>query len=105
MTVYLRYGWTGRYDDCEAPNYTQDEYEEARLLYESIINKVVNIHLRGSLRECRWVLNSSNFGFYEALDLIRDRWEYSGLLTVEPEGKKDKSLFNSFVKAMQSLRT
>jgi len=73
--------------------------------FESIINKVVNIHLRGSLRECRWVLNSSNFGFYEALDLIRDRWEYSGLLTVEPEGKRDKSLFNSFVKAMRSLRT
>jgi sugar phosphate isomerase/epimerase len=74
-------------------------------LFESIINKVVNVHLRGSLRECRWVLNSSNFGFYEALTLIRDRWEYSGLLTVEPEGKRDKSLFSSFVKAMRSLRT
>ncbi|MDH5266185.1 MAG: hypothetical protein OEW62_00750 [Candidatus Bathyarchaeota archaeon] len=39
MTVYLRYGWTGRYDDCEAPSYTQDEYEEARLLYEQIMAK------------------------------------------------------------------
>ena len=73
--------------------------------FESIINKVVNIHLHGSLRESKWVLNSSNLGFYEALDLIRDRWKYSGLLTVEPEGKRDKSLFNSFVKAMRSLRT
>lgn len=73
--------------------------------FESITNKIVNIHLRGSLRESRWVLNSSNFGFYEALDLIRDRWKYSGLLTVEPEGKRNKSLFNSFVKAMWSLRT
>jgi len=49
--------------------------------------------------------SESNRALYEALDLIRDRWEYSGLLTVEPEGKRDKSLFSSFVKAMQSLRT
>lgn len=74
-------------------------------LFESIVSKVVDVHLRGSLREDRWFLNSSNFGFYEALDLIRNRWKYSGLLTVEPEGKRDKSLFNSFVKAMQSLKT
>jgi len=74
-------------------------------LFESIISKIVNVHLRGSLREDRWFLNSSNFGFYDALDLIRDRWKYSGLLTVEPEGKRDLSLFNSFVKAMQSLKT
>lgn len=74
-------------------------------MFESIISKVVNVHLRGSLREDRWFLNSSNFGFYEALDLIRNRWKYSGILTVEPEGKRDKSLFNSFVKAMRTLRT
>lgn len=74
-------------------------------LFESIVSKVENVHLRGSLREDRWFLNSSNFGFYEALDLIRNRWKYSGLLTVEPEGKRNKSLFNSFVKAMLSLRT
>jgi len=74
-------------------------------LFESIVSKVVNVHLRGSLREDRWFLNSSNLGFYEALDLIRNRWEYSGLLTVEPEGKRDMSLFHSFVKAMRSLRT
>lgn len=74
-------------------------------LFESIISKVVNVHLRGSLREDRWFLNGSNFGFYETIDLIRNRWEYLGLLTVEPEGKRDMSLFNNFVKAMCSLRT
>ena len=74
-------------------------------MFESVISKVVNVHLRGTLKEDRWFLNSSSFGFYEALDLIRNRWEYSGLLTVEPEGRRDKSLFDSFVKAMQSLRT
>ena len=73
--------------------------------FESIIGKVVNVHLRGGLKEDRWFLDSSNLGFYEALDLIRDRWQYPGLLTVEPEGKRDRSLFNSFVKAMKSVRT
>ncbi len=74
-------------------------------LFESVVSKVVNVHLRGSLRGGRWALNCSDFGFYEALDLIRDRWGYSGLFTVEPEGNRDKSLFGSFVKAMRSLRT
>lgn len=73
-------------------------------VFESIIGKVVNVHLRGSLREDRWFLNSSSFGFYEALDLIRNKWRYPGFFTVEPEGKRDSSLFDSFVKAMRSLR-
>lgn len=73
--------------------------------FESIINKIVNVHLRGSLRKDRWFLDSPNFGFYEALGLIRRKWKYQGLLTVEPEGERDISLFNSFVKAMKSLRT
>lgn len=73
-------------------------------MFESIIEQVVNVHLRGSLRRDRWFLNSSSFGFYEALDLIRNRWKYPRLLTVEPEGKRNRSLFNSFVKAMHSLR-
>jgi hypothetical protein len=73
--------------------------------FKSILRKVVNVHLRGSLRDGRWVLNSPNVSFYENLDMIRDQWKYSGLLTVEPEGKRDKSLFRSFVKAMRSLST
>jgi hypothetical protein len=70
-----------------------------------MIDKIVNVHLRGSLRKDRWFLDSPYFGFYEALDLIRRRWKYQGLLTVEPEGERNVSLFNSFVKAMKSLRT
>lgn len=73
-------------------------------VFESIIGKVVNVHLRGSLREDRWFLSSSSFSFYEALDLIRNRWGYQGLFTVEPEGNRDSSLFDSFVKAMRTLR-
>lgn len=73
--------------------------------FESIVDKIANVHLRGRLKEDRWFLNSSNFGFYEALGLIRKRWKYLGLLTTEPEGERNISLFNSFVKAMKSLRT
>jgi hypothetical protein len=78
-------------------------YDELNM-FESIIGNVVNIHLRGMLKGDRWFLNSSSFGFYEALDLIRNKWRYPGLFTVEPEGERNSSLFNSFAEAMRSLR-
>jgi len=72
--------------------------------FESIIDNVVNIHLRGSLKKNRWVLERSNLDFYESLDKIRNGWKYSGLLTVEPEGRIDESLFRSFLQAMRFLK-
>jgi hypothetical protein len=72
--------------------------------FESIIDHIVNVHLRGSLRESKWVLERSNFDFYEALEKIRKTWGYSGLLTVEPEGRIDGSLFKGFLQAMRSLK-
>jgi len=72
--------------------------------FESIIDRIVNVHLRGSLRKSKWVLERSNFDFYEALEKIRKTWGYSGLLTVEPEGRIDGSLFKGFLQAMRSLK-
>ena len=72
--------------------------------FESIIDRIVNVHLRGSLKKSKWVLERSNFDFYEALEKIRKTWGYSGLLTVEPEGRIDGSLFRSFLQAMRSLK-
>jgi len=72
--------------------------------FESIVDSIVNVHLRGSLRKGKWVLERSNFDFYEALERIRKTWGYSGLLTVEPEGRIDGSLFRSFLQAMRSLK-
>jgi sugar phosphate isomerase/epimerase len=72
--------------------------------FESIINCIVNVHLRGSLKESKWVLERSNFDFYEALNRIRKEWGYSGLLTIEPEGRRDGSLFEGFIKAMRTLK-
>jgi hypothetical protein len=73
--------------------------------FESIINGIVNVHLRGSLKESKWVLERSDFDFYEALNKIKKEWKYSGLLTVEPEGRIDGSLFESFLEAMHTLKT
>jgi sugar phosphate isomerase/epimerase len=89
VTMDLR--WAAMYKELDA--------------FESIINRIVNVHLRGSLKESRWVLERSDLDFYEALGKIRNKWGYSGLLTVEPEGKRDGSLFVRFLEAMHTLKT
>jgi len=88
VTLDLR--WAIMYDELNA--------------FKPIADKIVNVHMRGRLEEDRWVLDHSSLSFYETLDLIRDRWKYTGLFTVEPEGQMDSSRFRSFVKAMKSLR-
>jgi sugar phosphate isomerase/epimerase len=88
VTLDLR--WAAMYNELNA--------------FESMIDRVVNVHLRGRLEGDRWILDRSGFGFYEALDRIRNGWGYSGLLTVEPEGGMDKPCFEGFVKAMRSLK-
>lgn len=88
VTLDLR--WAALYNELDA--------------FESIIGRVVNVHLRGSLKGDRWVMERSDFGFYEALNRIRTEWKYAGLLTVEPEGRIEGSMFKSFLEAMRSLR-
>jgi sugar phosphate isomerase/epimerase len=88
VTLDLR--WAAMYGELDA--------------FKSIIDRIVNVHLRGSLKKSAWVLERSSFSFYEALNKIRDDWKYSGLLTLEPEGRIDKSLSSSFLRAMRSLR-
>jgi hypothetical protein len=88
VTMDLR--WAAMYKELDA--------------FKSIFNAIVNVHLRGSLKESKWVLERSDFGFYEALHKIRKEWKYSGLLTVEPEGRRDGSLFERFLEAMRTLK-
>jgi hypothetical protein len=57
--------------------------------FESVKGRIANVHLRGRLEGSQWVLDGAPFGFYEALDTIRDKWGYSGLLTMEPGGLRD----------------
>lgn len=89
VTMDLR--WASMYEELDA--------------FESVIKNVVNVHLRGSLEKNRWIMKRSAYDFYATLNRIRNDWMYSGLLTVEPEGRIDGSLFRSFVQAMRSLTT
>jgi len=88
VTLDLR--WAALYNELDA--------------FESIIDRVVDVHLRGRLEEDRWVLDRSSFGLEEALDKIKNKWKYSGPLTMEPDSGIDASHFGSFLKAMSSLR-
>ena len=89
--VTLDLKWACMYDELDA--------------FEQIIEKVANIHLHSRLQRDKWTLDHSAVGFYEVLKLIRDKWKYSGILTVEPGGLRDSLSLESFLKAMRSLRT
>jgi len=88
--VTLDTRWAARYGELNA--------------FEPLINRVANVHLRGTLEGERWVLSDSGFHFYDTLHTITDKWRYRGMLTVEPDGEISSSQFSSFIKAMFSLR-
>jgi hypothetical protein len=71
--------------------------------FEPVMDRVVNVHLRGRLEGRTWRLEGAPFGFYEALRILRQEWGYCGLLTMEPNGLRDGDL-EGFVAAMVSLR-
>jgi sugar phosphate isomerase/epimerase len=74
-------------------------------LFQSIVDKLANVHLRGKLEGKRWLLDRSSFSFYEAVNKIKNEWGYKGLLTVEREGTLNSLNFSDFVEAMKHLRS
>jgi hypothetical protein len=88
VTLDLR--WAALYDELDR--------------FESIVDRIPNVHLRGELEGNTWVLNRSSFSFQQALSKIQRKWGYPGLLTVEPEGGTDSSNYDNFLEAMKSLR-
>jgi len=88
--VTLDLKWAALYDEFDS--------------FESIVDRVANVHLRGRLNGSKWALSCQNFTFDEALGKLRNEWKYPGPLTVEPEGRLDESLFENFLEAMRSLR-
>ncbi|MGC9201162.1 MAG: sugar phosphate isomerase/epimerase family protein [Thermoproteota archaeon] len=89
ITLDLR--WVALYDELDT--------------FKLIIDKIVNVHLRGKLRDNKWILDQSSFGFYEALNKIKNNWRYRGLLTMEPDGRLNSSCFHNFIEAMKTLQT
>lgn len=70
--------------------------------FGSIADKLANVHLHAKLEGERWSLEHPSLGFCEALDIIKYRWRYPGLLTVEPRTPEN---FDEFIRALTSLRT
>jgi sugar phosphate isomerase/epimerase len=87
VTLDLR--WAAMYDELEK--------------FESVKDRIVNVHVRGRLHHGTWVLTQAPFGVYEALKTIKG-WGYKGLLTVEPEGGLDKGRWEELVQAMKSVK-
>jgi hypothetical protein len=71
--------------------------------FEPVMDRVVNVHLRGRLEGRAWVLDGASFDFYEALHLLRQEWGYGGLLTMEPNSLQGRDL-ESLIAALASLR-
>jgi hypothetical protein len=71
--------------------------------FESVKERIANVHLRGRLEGSKWVLEGAPFGFYEALETIRVKWGYEGTLTMEPAGLREGN-WENLVAAMSSLR-
>jgi hypothetical protein len=87
--ITLDLQWAAMYDELDR--------------FEPVMDRVVNVHLRGRLEGSVWTLGAAPFGFYEALRVIRDEWGYTGLLTMEPSGLEEADL-PRFMAAMASLR-
>ena len=86
--ITLDLQWAAMYDELDR--------------FEPVIDRVVNVHLRGRLEGSSWRLDKAPFGLYEALHLLRRGWGYRGLLTMEPSGLQDGDL-EQLVAAMASL--
>lgn len=87
ITVDVR--WAAMYDELSK--------------FESLNPHIANVHLRGTLQDSNWVLNNAPFGFSQALDTVKT-WEYTGVVTLEPEGGICEGAWDHVVKAMSSVR-
>ena len=88
ITLDLR--WAGMYNELSK--------------FKDVKDKIVNVHLRGRLEESGWVIHHAPFSLNEALELIRNKWKYEGLFTVEPEGGLKNSDWKKFASAMNNIR-
>lgn len=89
-SITLDTRWACMYDELER--------------FHDILPRIVNIHLRGQLIDRQWVFDSSNWTFDEVVRLIRGKWKYSGLITLEPEGRYQNATVEDLTEALNILR-
>jgi hypothetical protein len=68
ITLDLR--WAAMYDELDR--------------FESVMDRIANVHPRGRLEGGTWQLDDAPFDFYKALRILRQKWGYRGPLTMEP---------------------
>ena len=82
---------------------TADWYDIPAVVLGKISNRIINVHLRGRLEAKQWAIHNAPFKFYDAVDLLRKRWKYKRLMTVEPEGGLKQAKWSDFAAAMSTL--
>lgn len=70
----------------------------------NLLPQVVNIHLRGKIENQWWVLENAPYTFDEVLTTLLKEWKYSGLLTIEPEGKYHNASIEDLIIAISELK-
>ncbi len=89
-SVTLDTRWACMYDELER--------------YQDILPRIANIHLRGQLIDSQWVFESSTWTFDDIVILIKEKWKYSGLITIEPEGGYRTATIEDLTVAIRDLR-
>jgi sugar phosphate isomerase/epimerase len=66
--------------------------------------RIVNVHLRGTLRRGSWRFEGSSTAFDEIIETVLRDWGYDGLVTVEPEDDLSGLQWNEVVHGFAVLR-
>jgi len=79
-------------------------YDELRK-FEKIRDKIVNIHIRGHLNEKWWTFPEAPYSFEDVIQLVLQEWNYTGPLTLEPEGGVNEESWLDFLQALDWFKS
>ncbi len=80
-----------------------DMYDELDK-FDTIKEKLANIHVSGTYRGGRWLLTDSHVKFEQTLVKARELWEASRLLTIEPSGEFNDVKWKNLVAGIRLFR-
>ncbi|TXT57524.1 MAG: hypothetical protein BAJATHORv1_10226 [Candidatus Thorarchaeota archaeon] len=87
ITLDIR--WAALYDELEK--------------FSVVVDRIANIHLRGTLQGNQYTLDNAPFTFDEAVRKIQDDWGYSGIFTFEPEHMMRLDSLDAFVQTVHRV--